>query len=64
MGAVFDATSVEGGTFPVRVVGKLFGKGFGAPVIGVILEDVERGGRAAYAWPLKTEPSLPAQEGS
>ena len=52
MGTTMDLNVIGGDSAPFRVVGKLYGHGVPRPLIGIVVEDVEQGGRQTLAWPL------------
>ncbi|HEY7822156.1 MAG TPA: hypothetical protein VIG24_04960 [Acidimicrobiia bacterium] len=40
---------------PVTVVGKAYGRGGNADLVGVLLEDRDSGGREMFDWPIEAE---------
>jgi hypothetical protein len=59
---VLDQSGVglpEGGV-EVRVVGKFFGPGGAADLVGIMVEEVESKGREMFPWPIEsTDPERP-----
>lgn len=52
VGTPLRMRTTTGEEFPGVVVGKLFGHGGNADLIGVIIEDREQGGRISLDWPI------------
>ena len=53
MGSRLTLTTIDGEPMDLVVVGKLYGKGGNADLVGVVLEDPETGGRDTFMWPLE-----------
>jgi hypothetical protein len=57
MGSKFTIPTWDGTPpVPVKIVGKLFGRGSITNVVGIIVESLEDGGRATLEWPLTRDP--------
>lgn len=52
MGTVLRLPQTDADWWPGRIVGKLYGHGGSADLIGVIVEAVDDGERYKFAWPL------------